>query len=186
MKKTLLALALAAGLTSFAGSAKAALTYNWSFNNDYTYGSGWGATTTGSITGTVDQGGAFSPVSATYSSGDKNGTFDFSGGDARYVNNSLYVLNSGILQGGFRYSFNNYAGLTLNSSSMMGRLSALDLADGGGFTANFSGASNFVPVSNTAAVPEPSQVAASLLLAAGIAGFVIVKRRKECSETLAA
>jgi hypothetical protein len=34
----------------------------------------------------------------------------------------------------------------------------------------------------TAAVPEPSQVAASLLLAAGIAGFVIVKRRKEASE----
>jgi len=34
----------------------------------------------------------------------------------------------------------------------------------------------------TAAVPEPSQVAASLLLVAGIAGFVIVKRRKEASE----
>jgi len=31
---------------------------------------------------------------------------------------------------------------------------------------------------STAAVPEPSQVAASLLLAAGVAGFVIVRRRK--------
>ena len=37
----------------------------------------------------------------------------------------------------------------------------------------------------TAAVPEPSQVAASLLLVAGIAGIVIVKRRKEASEILA-
>ena len=36
--------------------------------------------------------------------------------------------------------------------------------------------------STTAAVPESSQVAASLLLVAGIAGFVIVKRRKEASE----
>lgn len=37
-------------------------------------------------------------------------------------------------------------------------------------------------VASTAAVPEPSQVAASLLLAAGIAGFVIVKRRQEGSD----
>jgi hypothetical protein len=29
-----------------------------------------------------------------------------------------------------------------------------------------------------AAVPEPSQVAASILLIAGVAGFVIVRRRK--------
>ncbi len=36
--------------------------------------------------------------------------------------------------------------------------------------------------SDTAAVPEPSQVAASLLLVAGIAGLVIVRRRKEASE----
>ena len=39
-----------------------------------------------------------------------------------------------------------------------------------------------VPETSTAAVPEPSQVAASILLIGGIAGFVIVKRRKEASE----
>ena len=39
---------------------------------------------------------------------------------------------------------------------------------------------------DTASVPEPSQVAASILLIGGIAGFVIVKRRKEASEDLAA
>ena len=36
-----------------------------------------------------------------------------------------------------------------------------------------------------AAVPEPSQVAASLLLLAGIAGFAIVKRRKNASALVA-
>ena len=39
---------------------------------------------------------------------------------------------------------------------------------------------------STAAVPEPSQVAASLLLVGGIAGFVIVRRRKESALALAA
>ena len=47
MRKTILALALAAGLTSFAGTAKADIKY--SFSNAYSEGSGWGETTTGTI-----------------------------------------------------------------------------------------------------------------------------------------
>jgi hypothetical protein len=179
MKKTILALALAAGLTSFAGSAKAALTYNWSFNNNYTYGSGWGAKTTGTITGTVGQGGAFRALSATYSSGSIAGEFDFTD------NRDGLNVTSGILSGSFVYD--NFA---LNYNFGYGNASYITTPDY--YTYNFdSGGTTFSAATggaDTAPVPEPSQVAASLLLAAGIAGFVIVKRRKEASalEALAA
>ena len=50
------------------------------------------------------------------------------------------------------------------------------------FSQSFSGTGSLNGVNGLAfqpqSVPEPSQVAASLLLAAGIAGFVIVRRRK--------
>jgi hypothetical protein len=45
---------------------------------------------------------------------------------------------------------------------------------------NVSG-QGIVAGSDTAAVPEASQVAASLLLIAGISGFVIMKRKKVAS-----
>jgi len=62
---------------------------------------------------------------------------------------------------------------------------------GGSVTFDMSTVDNTTAMSlaydyTTAAVPEPSQVAASLLLVGGIAGFVIVRRRKESSEALAA
>jgi hypothetical protein len=46
------------------------------------------------------------------------------------------------------------------------------------FTQGNAGNIGSGPSVNLQSVPEPSQVAASLLLAAGIAGFVIVRRRK--------
>jgi hypothetical protein len=54
---------------------------------------------------------------------------------------------------------------------------------GGVVTFDMSGVENSTAMSLTydytaAAVPEPSQVAASILLIAGVAGFVIVRRRK--------
>jgi hypothetical protein len=171
MKKTLLALALAAGLTSFAGSAKAALTYNWSFNNDYTSGSGWGETTSGTITGTVGQGGAFRAISATYSSGSIAGQLYFPD------NRDGLNVTSGILSGGFCYddfalNYNlGYGEWSYINITTPEYISAFNFGSGTTFSAATGGA-------DTAAVPEPSQVAASLLLVGGIAGFVIVRRRK--------
>ncbi|MEI8042824.1 MAG: PEP-CTERM sorting domain-containing protein [Verrucomicrobiota bacterium] len=52
-------------------------------------------------------------------------------------------------------------------------------------TANNGGMNVYVGRLDVAAVPEPSQVAASLLMIGGIAGFVIAKRRKKSSEALA-
>jgi len=54
---------------------------------------------------------------------------------------------------------------------------------GNGYSTDMSGILNTTEMEviytyTTAAVPEPSQVAASLLLIGGIAGFVIVRRRK--------
>ena len=56
---------------------------------------------------------------------------------------------------------------------------------GGGITQLFAqsfATSYFTP---SAAVPEPGQVAASLLLLAGIGGYVFVKRRKAAKPALA-
>jgi len=184
MKKTLLALALAAGLTSFAGSAKAGLTYNWSFNNEYTYGSGWGQASSGTITGTVGQGGAFTPISATYSSGDNTGSFDFLN-NVSYQDNSLLASNDGTLTGGTQYLFNDNSAFQLNYYSMMGGFRSFVDKGVESFAVSYSPAI-IVAQADTAAVPEPSQVAASLLLVAGIAGFVIVRRRKETALALAA
>jgi len=76
-----------------------------------------------------------------------------------------------------------WAELSYNNNN--GVFGAVAFATGGGdINIGDTGNGFYTPVvlSNVAAVPEPSQVAASLLLAAGIAGFVIVKRRKEASE----
>ena len=62
---------------------------------------------------------------------------------------------------------------------------------GGSISFDMSGVDNSTAMSltydyTTAPVPEPSQVAASILLIAGIAGFVIVRRRKQSALALAA
>jgi hypothetical protein len=69
---------------------------------------------------------------------------------------------------------NIYCGLTTDAPSFPGAgiLSAGDIT-------------NPTLVGGTAAVPEPGQVAASLLLLAGIGGYVFVKRRKAAKPALA-
>ena len=188
MKKTILALALAAGLTSFAGSAKANINWNWSLTDSSTSEYiGSGQFTTGADLG----GGSYhvSSISGTYENVTIGGLLN----EWSYYNDNIYFSYPSAPVNGNGISF-----FTLSPFKNHG-------GDGGGTFENIwnghgsvvglynntqyvmSGA-NFNVSADTAAVPEPSQVAASLLLAAGIAGFVIVKRRKETSalEALAA
>ena len=170
MKKTIIAVALVAGLSSFAGNAKAASTYNWSFTNQYIIGSGWGLTSLGTITGTVDQGGAFTPVSATYSSGNNTGSFDFLN-NVRFQANSLFALNDGTLSGGVKYLYNDNRSFQLNYSSMMGGIvSAVDTG-AASYVANYSSRANIV----AEVVPEPSTYA---LFGLGALALVVAYRRK--------
>jgi hypothetical protein len=186
MKKTILALALAAGLTSFAGSAKAGLV-NYYFsttgiNNGGFYGGAPDPSLTdynfsGIIRGLQDSGYS-SPASVEITSfGGKslvspiifstpeslNGSFNVENGT---VSLPIYGSLTGISNDG-QFYLHNYP-WAFSAEVILPNGELID---------------SYNPLNYTlAAVPEPSQVAASLLLAAGIAGFVIVKRRKEASE----
>jgi len=181
MKKTLLALALAAGLTSFAGSAKANI--NYSFSNDYGSGSGWGQTVTGTIFGSFNLDNTFNLTSISANSGTHSTTFSQGDNANQSFGNSLQNTG-GIISGTVFIVYNNNTygipniGVSFDESYVSYYSDARD-SDAGTFGVA-------TVVNDTAAVPEPSQVAASLLLAAGIAGFVIARRRKETALALAA
>jgi len=177
MKKTILALALAAGLTSFAGSAKANI--NYSFSNDYSEGSGWGQAVTGTIFGSFNLDNTFNLTSISANSGTHSTTI--SAGDNAYQGFGNFLQNTGGKISGYAYILNNNT--TTGSPCIV-----VDF-DNEWNSAYSDKPNSYVwtsgvatVVNDTAAVPEPSQVAASMLLVAGIAGFVIVKRRKEASE----
>jgi len=156
MKKTILALALAAGLTSFAGSAKAGISFTSVQNNFDPYYTGYdntiyyGALSAGTI---LDM----------YSSD----TFHFYG---PYATRDNWKIKGG---GNGAYATATLANNTLGGSFYVATLTQITGVEIGA-------------TQSPAAVPEPSQVAASLLLAAGIAGFVIVRRRQNTSLALAA
>jgi len=200
MKKTLLALALAAGLTSFAGSAKAGLSFDFtmiddlnpskSVNLNLILNDAGTSATSASITGST--GGIHFDANRNFVS------------DA--YDNAFSVDNGKITSASFDSYIQQYA--SYGSINILHRLSIqshrlvdfdfvmephfsygdtvydyrLNHAAGGYTQYDTVDASVGIPGADTAAVPEPSQVAASLLLAAGIAGFVIVKRRKDASE----
>jgi len=201
MKKTILALALVAGLTSFAGNAKANIInanlnettssqpIGFGFNNgaitsDYNYGidGGWEnydepmgiiGFTYGQYNGSKYYGGGMNPLSF----GTRiDSSLALEGGNywATGVNNNTsgywgVAFNQG--DGNFNYG---WVQVQVNDTGMTFGKAAVNTTLNQEIAAGDTG--------STAAVPEPSQVAASLLLAAGIAGFVIVKRRKESSE----
>jgi len=189
MKKTILALALAAGLTSFAGNAKAGLSFNWSFTGDPVV-VGNQDTVEGTLT-LNDAGTAATSLKVTKKNGlDVSSYFPFDLVTAdpswyRYWN-SFAVVDGKITAAAFSADY--YP----NPDTVDGLLIFHQNDNGNGinfrnfednvfiYTANYGGfaAITFTPVSGTAAVPEPSQVAASILLIGGIAGFVIVRRRK--------
>ena len=201
MKKTLLALAIAAGLTSFVGSAKAGLTYNWSMA-----GSGNYQSSTDVVGGQLTLNDAGTQATSAYVTSDIGGNvhFDRSINLVDYVSNSspnTFTVENGKITTCEFVSLGNKNPIYHLYFNVYGSINiyATVLSDGDGSQIynnnvnNFRGMDgiSFTPVTavaDTAAVPEPSQVAASLLLVGGIAGFVIVKRRKEASalEALAA
>jgi hypothetical protein len=110
-----------------------------------------------------------------------------------YINNNLGMdvsmeLNA-IRALGPNYNASDYQNLKLDLRGAQNQINTLQ-ADIHTLNQDLAalGMNSIIQGSSTAAVPEPSQVATSLLLAAGIAGFVIVKRRNEASaqEALAA
>ena len=177
MKKTILALALAAGLTSFAGSAKANI--NYSFSNDYSEGSGWGQAVTGTIFGSFNLDNTFNFKSISANSGTHSTTISLGDNANQGVANALQNIG-GLISGSFYITNNNNTTGAPNIGVNFDEVYSCNYVLS---SESYVGASGVATVvTDTAAVPEPSQVAASLLLAAGIAGFVIVKRRKEASE----
>jgi hypothetical protein len=204
MKKIILALALAAGLTSFAGSAKAGLTFDFtliddlnpskSVNLNLILNDAGTSATSASITGTT--GGIHFDANRNFASDAYNNAFSvdngkitsalFNGFTYNYTSQgSVFNVHSLNFQS---YSSEDWYGVTPPNFSYND--SVYDYrVNGGSYTQDDSiYATVGIPGQSTAAVPEPSQVAASMLLVAGIAGFVIVKRRKEASalEALAA
>jgi hypothetical protein len=200
MKKTILALALAAGLTSFAGNAKAALTFDFtmidhlnpskSVNLNLILNDAGTEATSASITGTT--GGIHFDANRNFVSGTYNNAFSVDNGKITSALFDAYIQEyaaSGSINIGHSlyfqsYSSEDYYGVTPPQFGYIDSAYDYRLNNAaGGYTHNdFIYATVGIPGQSTAAVPEPSQVAASLLLAAGIAGFVIVKRRKEASE----
>ena len=228
MKKTILtkylAVALAAGLTSFAGSARAALVLSINDSNP----SNVIFTATGGATGATGtlSGRSFTAQNAAQVNKqilDSYGVVNFFTGatgmnpgvawvaTGNLTDNTGDSLSMAINGGMASVSFAAPTGTIKESSgTAFYGSAALDLSAFAYLLPSngFSGTVSFgrqspnqsvlpivgtweidnpvaVPVaapSDVAAVPEPSQVATSLLLVACIAGFVIVKRRKEASE----
>ena len=186
MKKTLLALALVAGLTSFAGSAKAGLV-----NVNFSTGNG-ANDFSGQIFGLNDNGDSTPTSILVKSIGGKTLASEFS-----FSSLGFHGFNFNVSNGVVTY-------LDWRSIAYQGNFAALEFDNypWGAWNNFMSQAPDYMnvnvdnnnPVSftidngsgSTAAVPEPSQVAASLLLVGGIAGFVIVRRRKESALALAA
>ena len=175
MKKTLLALALAAGLTSFAGNAKAApLTFDWNFNSSYTFGSGFGSAgdlVTGTITGTVGAGGAFTPSELTATAGT---TLLNLNDMSNLVENTLSVSDNK-LTGSINYwTPGPSIGLSVDEGFGFESWVASNNDNGAGY----HGSVTFTldPSSGSpAAVPEPSTYA---LFGLGALALVVAYRRK--------
>jgi len=212
MKKTILALALTAGLTSFAGSANAEIIYQ-SLNQSshgtllYVPSNGNGISDAGAqaagFFGLDNNGNGIefrSAESFSYYGFNFNFPAKVVSGNANFMSMTdllsagTTISSTSAFLGSFSYIYpssspnQQYVGLEAvgrNGESYYGWASFTDL-DGimtiNDAAFNTTAGASITSGGGTAAVPEPSQVAASLLLVAGIAGFVIVKRRKEASE----
>ena len=207
-----IAVALASGLTLLASSAKASLIFDYSFGawdnisqqNVTVSGVLYGLVEGGpSLTGTGNgDWNAPSSMSVTSVTGYTLAnplTISLNGYNTDWLNAT--VANNQIIAASLQASSQNgaQAGSTIQlndigdwNSTRVTLINSGLIYDATGLTIDsisFNGASGGTalgPVTYslaaTSPVPEPSQLAASLLLVAGIAGFVIVKRRKEASE----
>jgi hypothetical protein len=185
MKKNLLAFAFVVGLTSFAGNAKAAIiTFNLNVTGtDFSFTSLLEATSNGD--------GSYTAISGSGQFG-SSGRFanniitkinmDNPNPDGWYYNNQLLPGTSLLTYGGVNFSFtdsgNDYFIAPYLSSTDPNSYRTRVVLLGTPTTPVQVVGDEASTVTLSSAVPEPSQVAASMLLVAGIAGFVIVRRRK--------
>ena len=168
MKKTLLALVLVAGLTSFAGNAKA--DFNYSFSNDWSVGPGWGATTTGTIFGSFNLDHTFDFTSISATSGIYSTTFALGDNPNQAFGNSL--SDDGGVISGFLWLNENNTTIVVPSIGVN-----FDSASGTSYAAdpdNFAGSTSAATVAQS--VPEPSTYA---LFGLGAIGILMVMRRKK-------
>jgi hypothetical protein len=180
MKKTILALALAAGLTSFAGNAKADISY---FNNPFTldqnYGTLYfktdGTTFSVSPSGTY---GVYTGLQNIYSTLYFNG---FNGGFTSQPLSYGTTIGLGSSFSSFQTTspINGYYGFQLSLGSGNYQYGWLEL-NGSTYTV-LSEALNTTPnqsitAGQTAAVPEPSTYA---LFGLGAIGMLMVLRKKK-------
>ena len=228
MKKTLLALALATGLSTSSQADTTVQTVTNTFDNSGSstfyfsqFNPGLGTLTgiTYSIVSSVDS-GTFSVINNNVASvlvktpKDVLTVVDNQTGDANYDGGRTnFVTTPATGTAGFSLGGNSNQTFTVTPKSLIGTGTIdIDLYDymgcpncvaytgdglvsfdatitptvtvsGGAYSFDMSGVSNTTEMTmtytyETEPVPEPSQVAASMLLLGGFAGFVIVRRRK--------
>ena len=225
MKKTLLTLALAAGLISSSQAGTVFQTVSHTFGNSAPtsfyfsqFNSSLG-TLTGisySIVSSADSGTFYvennnAGIVGVKSPKDYLTVADNQGGYANYDGNNTSILSdpATLATAPFQLGGNSSQTFTVTPKSLIGTgtidtdLFAFNAAaytgaglvsfdatispsvtvTGGSVTFDMSGVSNTTQMTmtytyDTAPVPEPSQVAASMLLLGGFAGFVIIRRRK--------
>jgi hypothetical protein len=193
MKKTLLALALAVGLTSFAGNAKAGLTFNFnmiddlnpskSVNLNLILNDAGTSATRASITGST--GGIYFDANRNFVSDAYDNSFSVVNGEITSALFNSFIYNntqSGSVVLSSRLEFQSYNGV----DPYMGyptypnfryRDFVYDYrVNGGSFTRDDSiNATVGIPGQSTAAVPEPTTYA---LFGLGALALVIAYRRK--------
>jgi hypothetical protein len=182
MKKTILALALVAGLTSFAGNAKAGLTFDFSFQGNPNFGS------TNLITGFLTLNDSNTAATSFYVSsgfGLNNPTgLDFATQGWFFIQNSFTVIDGQITSAQFTSVAN------VNGSSQDNSIPNYSVYLGyagvgiNQFTESYYAGSTLYDAKNTSggltftrtdAVPEPSTYA---LFGLGALALVVAYRRK--------
>ena len=169
MKKTILALALMAGLTSFAGNAKA--DFNYSFSNDWFVGSGFGATTTGTIFGSFNLDNTFNFTSISATSGIYSNTLTVGDNPIQVYGNTL--SNEGGVISGLVWLNENNTTTALPNIGVSFDLENIGISTFGVDNDNFSGSTSLATVVQS--VPEPSTYA---LFGIGALALVVAYRRK--------
>ena len=182
MKKTLLALALAAGLTSFAGSLKAQSPLTWNYSGGGVTGSG-----TLEVQSTLTTVGAYTGYLVTGATGsflDSNNGYSTTilyvssinqwgwGNDNLLLEGSLQPDYNGVF---FRTSDSNEPN-TVTLSQLSPSNNTVIITDAYGYINNGYGGSVFSVAASTAAVPEPSTYA---LFGLGTIGMLIAIRRRK-------